>query len=359
MATELFRKRFLAAYRETRRADMFLSGFFTVRPENISDTEKVAIDIERSDEEISPVVNTLEGPTMNTDSQFTTKEFTPPSIEEAMSFDVSELLKRQAGQSEYAATEVSFQAQLLARIIAGMDKLENKIRRNREWQASQILQTGQLALVNAAGVAVYTIDFLPKATHLVTVGTVWGQVGADPLADIEAVCDVIRDDSLQDPDRLVFGSLAFKEFIRDATVILQLDNRRMEMGVIAPKPTGTGGKFMGVLNIGNYQLELWTFNGRGIPPAGTKIPYVAPENVIVMSSGGRLDTVFAGVPRAVPVDPRFEGLLPDRVAIPAAVDLSPNIYSTPNGRQTILELASRPLLIPTAIDSFARIDTGL
>ena len=360
MATELFRKRFLSAYREMRDADQFLAGFFTVRPENISDTEKVAIDIERSEEEISPVVNTVEGPTFNTDNQFTTKEFTPPSIEEAMPFDVSELLKRQAGQSEYAATETSFQAALLARIMRGMNKLENKIRRNREWQASQILQTALLALVDQAGNVVYSIDYLAKAAHFPTAGTTWGVGGSDPLADLESLCDVIRGNSLQDVDRAIFGPAAFREFIRDQNVKDQLDNRRMEFGFVAPEPRGDGGKFQGVINIGNYKIEIWTYNGRGkVPGAGAAIPFVTTGNVILMASSGRLDTVFAGVPRAVPVDPRFSGLLPDRVAVPTAVDIAPNIYGTPNGRQTILELASRPLLIPTAIDSFGTLDTGL
>jgi len=360
MATELFRKRFLSAYRELRSADMFLSGFFTVRPENISDTEKVAIDVVREDEEISPVVNTCEGPTFNVSDQFTTKEFTPPSIEEAMPFDCKEFLKRMAGQNEYEAVNTSFQAQLVARILNGVNILENKIRRNREWQASQILQTGVLALVDEDGNAVYNIDYKPKATHLTTAGVAWTAGGGDPLGDIESLCDVIRDDSLQDADRCIMGAATFNAFMANATVLAQLDNRRMEMGVIAPRPDGTGGKFQGVLNIGNYKLEIWTYNGRGIVPAsGTKTAFVLDDSCIVMSSAGRLDTVFAGVPMATPVDPRFADILPSRVAVPQAVDLAPNIYSTPNGRQTILEVASRPLLIPTAIDSFGRIDSGV
>ena len=353
MATEIFRKRFLAAYREMRDADMFLSGFFTVRPENISPTEKVALDIVRSDEEISPIVNTCEGPTFNTSTQFSTKEFTPPSIEEAMPFDCKELLHRLPGETEYDSTDISFQAQLVSRIMRGMNSLENKIRRNREWQASQILQTGTLTLVDENGDDAYIIDFTPKVTHFVTVGTVWTDSGADPLQDIEGLCDVIRDDSLQDADRCIMGAGAINAFINNTIVKAQLDNRRFEIGTIAPRPTGVGGKFWGVVHVGNYQVEIWSFNGRGLVPGdATKTLMVADDSCIVMASSGRLDTVFAGVPMAVPVDPRFAAFLPDRVAVPRAIDMAPNIYATPNGRQTILEVASRPLLIPTAIDSF-------
>ena len=103
MATEIFRKKFLTAYRESRDADLFLSGFFEVREDNISDTEKVAIDIERTDEEISPIVQTCEGSTANKSIDFTTKEFTPPTINESMAFNCKELLKRLPGETEPGA----------------------------------------------------------------------------------------------------------------------------------------------------------------------------------------------------------------------------------------------------------------
>ena len=57
MATELFRKKMIAAYREMRDAEAFLSGFFLVRPGNISASEKIALDIERWDEDVAPVVS--------------------------------------------------------------------------------------------------------------------------------------------------------------------------------------------------------------------------------------------------------------------------------------------------------------
>ena len=75
------------------------------------------------------------------------------------------------------------------------------------------------------------------------------------------------------------------------------------------------------------------------------------------TSETRFDKLFGGVPRAVPIDPRFAGVLPDRISVPEAADFSPNIYATPNGRQTIIELMSRPLLVPTAVDGYGCLTT--
>ncbi len=358
MATELVRKNMIEAYRQFRLADMFLSSFFVVRNGNISNTEKVSLDIVRGDEQISPIVNTCEGPTFNVAKQFTTKEFTPPSIEEAMPFNCKELLNRLPGTDEYSAADVGFQAQLFTLILEGMNTLEEKIRRNREYQASQILQTGELTLQDENGNDAYTIDYFPKATHFVNAATTWDNASADPFLDIENLADVIRDDSLGDADMVIMGQLAWNAFINNPIVQAQADNRRMFLGNIDPdsSPRGRGGKFMGTWNIGSYNFQIWTFNGRGIVPGSvTKTRFVTPENVIVMTSDARLDTVFAAVPMPVDVDPRFSSVLPGRVAVPRGVDMAPNIYATPNGREVIIEVVSRPLLIPTAIDSFGRI----
>ena len=360
MATEVFRKHMIALYTESRPADMYLSGKFTVKPDGISDTEKVVIDIVRNEENISPVVNTREGPTFNTADAFTTKEFTPPSINEGMALDVKELLKRNPGQTEYDAADMAFQSAMVDKMLTGMGLLEQKIRRNREWQASQILQTGVLDLVDQNGVVNYQVDYLPKATHFPTVGTAWDQAGADPISDIEALADLIRDDSLQDADRCTMGAVAFNAFIRNTIVQAHFDNRRMELGVIAPAPRGEGAKFQGFVEIGNYRFEIWTYNGRGIIP-GDSAPtkFVADASCIVEASSGRIDTVFGGVPVVQNPHPMFASVLPDRISVPQGVDISPNIYSSLNGKETIMELESRPLLVPVAIDSFGNLNTGV
>lgn len=360
MATALFRKNMIAAYREMREPGGFLASFFKIRPGNISDTETVSIDIERSGEEISPVVNTCEGPTWNTDDQFTTKEFTPPTLNEGMPFDCRSLLARMAGTTEYAAADLSFQAQLVMKIMNGMAKLDAKIMRNIDWQASQILQTGLLALVDEDGVANYNIDFKPKSTHFFAAGIAWNVGGSDPLADIEALADLIRNDGKRNANICIMGDVTFNAFSRNAIVQAHFDNRRMDFGAVRPDSRGEDAKFQGFVHIGAYNFEIWTYTGRGVIPGGsTNTNFVSPDSCIVLADSGRLDTVFAGVPTPTTTDPRFADVLPGRISVPSATDVSPNIYSTPNGKQTILELESRPLCIPTAIDSFGRIDSGV
>lgn len=360
MATESFRKRMVAVYRERRSPTRFLSGFFLVRPGNIFDGEKVVIDIVREDEEIAAVVEVCTGPNFAAIDTFTTKEFTPPAFNEGAPFNCYDLLKRMPGTNEYDATNVSWATQLIQRILQAARSAEDKIQRTIELQASQILTLGVLTLLNKAGDTKYIIDFKMKATHLPTAGTAWNAVGATPMADLEALADVIRDDGLADSTDLIFGSDAWAAFLGNADVQVALDSRRGVLAELKPEMRGKGGKFQGTIDIGNYKFNMWTYGGRyNALVTGTKTLYVPKDKVIMLSGDSRLDQLFGGVPRAVPVDPRFAGFLPDRISVPEAVDFSLNIYTTPNGEQTILEVKSRPLLVPTAIDSFGCIATGV
>jgi len=266
---------------------------------------------------------------------------------------------RRPGETQFDATDVGFQTAFVEALLDGMVSLENKMKRNREWQASQILQTGLLDLKDENGNVNYSIDYLAKASHFPTAAAAWS-AGADILGDLESLADVIRDDSLQDADEIWLGSTALGFFLQNTAIQLQLDNRRMEIGSIRPGLLNSGAKFVGTIHVGAYEFNVLTYNGRGIEPGdvpSNKFKFLAADSCIMRASTGRLDTVFAGVPMPVERDPRFEGILPDRISVPQAVDIAPNVYATLNGRQTILELESRPLLIPTAIDSFGNIDT--
>ena len=357
MSVDILRRQMIELYQEMRPPESFLSGKFLVRPGNISDTEEVTLDIERWDEEISPVTVVCTGPTFNTLDQFTTKTFTPPTIDEAMPFSCASLLKRRPGTNEYDATNVQFQAQLVQDILKGMLKLSGKMSRNREWQAAQIFADGKLNLKDEAGNVNYSIDYAPKVSHFTTAGATWQNAGSDVLGDIDEVADVIRDDSKQDADLLIMGETAFEGFMKNTVVLQRFDNRRYEQGGMVAGANMGGAKRQGKISIGSYSYEVYTYNGRGIVPGdSTATRYVDKNHCLVQASSGRLDTVYAGVPVPQTVDPRFAGLLPPRVSVPQAIDVSPHVYCTQNSRETILEMMSRPLLIPTAIDSFGRID---
>lgn len=357
--------RLIKAYNQMAAPVMFFAGFFLSPPENFHATEEVEIDIVRSDEDISIVIQDLNtGYRMNSDDLYTSKGFKPPIHKEAISINSFDLLKRNPGENPFGDTD--FRANLISRMFSGMTKVERKIRRAIELQASQVMQTGVVTLTDINGAALYALDFKPKATHFPTAGTAWNAAGADPLGDISALAEVIRNDGLEDPNQLIFGINAFEAFISNEAVLKRFDNRRMDLGTIVPmEMRGNGGSFRGIVEIGNYRYDVWTYGGRyKDPQTSNKVQFMAPEKVIVRSGQGRMDATFGAIPnigslmgaQATQLLPE----LPGRVSNAAGgMDLFTNAWLTADGEQLLGGVGARPLMIPTAIDTYGCLNTGL
>jgi len=358
-------KRLLRVYLQMAMPTLFLSGKFQSPPENFHSSEEVEIDIIRSDEEVSIVVQDLStGYRMNSDNIYTNKGFKPPINKEAIAINSFDLLKRNAGQNPFESPD--FRTSIIARMFSGMTKVEAKIRRSMELQASQILQTGILTLIDSAGVALYTLDFKPKATHFPTAGIAWGGATSVPLVNISALAEIIRNDGLGDPDELLFGIDAWNAFIADDTVKALLDNRRMDTGAVVPMDKrDNGGTYRGWIDIGNYRYDMWTYGGRyNHPQTGVKTQYISPEKVVVRDSSGRLDATFGAIPNiGRELGVQATNLLPEmpgRISnAGGGMDMFTNAWLSPDGEQLFGGVGVRPLLIPTAIDSFGCLDTGL
>ncbi|MEG1884832.1 MAG: major capsid protein [Alistipes sp.] len=360
-------KKMLAAYiQNSMTPTAFFTGMFQARPENFHETEEVEIDIQRVGEDVAIVVQDITtGYRLNSDDLYTNKGFKPPIFKEAFALNAFDLLKREAGQNPFASA--GFRQNLIARIARNGVKVVNKILRAVELQAAQVMQTGKVDLKNESGAILYTIDYKPKATHFPTVATIWSNAGAKPMSDINAVAEVIRTDGLTDPDMLIFGVNAWMNFSNNADVQKTLDLRRMEgNSIVAMQRLGNGGIYRGTVEIGNYKYDCYTYAGRyKDPQTGSSVQYMDPGKVVVMSSGARLDLTFGAIPNigeAMGTSQRAQLLpeLPGRISSGAAgFDVFTTAWTTNDGEQMFGGFGARPLAIPTAIDSFGCLTTGL
>ena len=358
-------KRMLNAYIQMAGPTMFLSGLFQSPAVNFHTTEEVEIDIIRSDEDVAIVIQDLStGHRMNGDDLYTNKGFKPPIFKEAVALNAFDLLKRMPGQNPFESP--NFRANLITRMFNSMVKIESKIRRALELQASQVLQTGIVTLTDENGVTLYTLDYKPKATHFPTAGIAWGGGTSVPLTDISALAEVIRNDGLGDPDELIFGIDAWNAFQADATVKELLDNRRIDPGAIVPmEKRNNGGTYRGWIEIGNYRYDMWTYGGRyKHPQTGVKTPYIDGGKVVVRDSSGRLDATFGAIPNIGKLlgemGPNLLPELPGRISNAAGgMDLHANAWLSENGEQLFGGVGARPLMIPTAIDTYGCLTTGL
>lgn len=358
-------RRMLALYVQMAQPMLFLSGLFKSPAENFHNTEEVEIDIVRSDEDVSIVIQDLSvGYRMNSEDIYTNKSFKPPIHKEAIPLNSHDLIKRMPGQNPFQNPD--FRINIIERMFRGMTKVERKIRRSVELQASQVLQNGVTTLIDSNGVALYTLDYKPKVTHFPTAGTAWDAAEADILGDLGALANVVRNDGLTTPDTLIMGEDAFEVSMKDTDFIARFNTRRIDLGTIAPMVTrGDGGNYRGVVEIGNYRFDIWTYGARyKHPQTGTKTQFVTPANVIMLSSGARLDATFGSIPNIGQLlnaaNTNLIPELPARLSNAAGgMDLFTNVWLSDNGENLFGGVGARPLMIPTAIDTFGCIRTGV
>ena len=162
------------------------------------------------------------------------------------------------------------------------------------------------------------------------------------------------------------GETAFNEFIASDQVQKHLNGRRIDQGGITPTTRrGDGGNFRGIIDIGNYTYNIWTYGGRyKHPQTGVSTQFIDPGKVIVRASSGRLDATFGAIPnigRELGVNSSVANLLPE---LPGRIsntgrnmDMFTNAWLSPDGEQLFGGVGVRALLIPTAIDTFGCLTT--
>lgn len=351
--------RMIERYMEEAQAPMFLSGFFMSPAQNFHDSEKVEIDVQRDEEDVAIVIQDVSvGPRSNESTLYTNKGFTPPIFHEKGAINAYDLAKRRPGQNPFQ--DPNFGVNALDEAFMIFRKLERKIRRAVELMASQVLQSGVLTLTDNGGATLYTLDFQSKASHFITVATAWALDGTtgDPLSDLESLGDTLRQDGKLLPTRLIFGQSAMNRFLANPKVDALLQHRRADFVRMAPEVRGGGATFRGTIWIGFYEYEIWMYSGFFKDPVtGNPTTYVGSDRVLMMSEGARLDLSFGTIPSFTAPEARALPFLPARMTSEdVGLALDTNSWVTDDGGSLFVSAGTRPLTIPTAIDTFGALD---
>ena len=360
-------QKLLALYQqESYNPKSFFASMFRVTPMSFFNTEAVSLDVIRNDNSVAITVQDVSaGYRMNVESIFSNGEFLPPPFKEAFTVNAFELLKRQPGQNPFEDPDLRLT--LIRKVYRGADAIARKIRRAGELQASQVLLTGKADFKNEKGELLYSLNYNPDSSHFPTAGTPWSSPTANILGDLDTLAATIRKDGGVTPNRLIFGSKAMAAAYANEAFMARLNIRNASFGEIQiPEMQGNGGTYHGKLAIGMYTYELWTYDGTYIDPqTGESIEYMDPGKVLMKSTASRLDAAFGAVPNigellGSSTREQFLPELPPRLSsVAESFDLFFNAWMDERRENLFAGCASRPIYIPTALDSFGALDTGL
>jgi len=339
----------------------FLSSLFKVTPESFTDATEIEIDLVRSGEEVAPVVTDLStGAVTIVEDAFDTAKVPFPVYALDKPVNISELMIRQPNETAYLTEKADWLGRLAKRLVSGFTKMTDMLKRSIELQASQVLQTGTINLTNENGKVIYKLDLKPKASHFPTVAVSWGEEGATPIEDIQAVADVCREDGLADIKNLVMDNKSLENFLKNERVQRDLKMDGLRLGALNPGMVNKGAKYYGYIHVGSYLFDIWVYSST-YNPFGSKEhrKFLADDKVLFLPDFNDLDfrRIFGGIPMVRP-DTTFDQIFgASKVTIDGAYDFKARVYWDQKGDTYVGEMKSRPLCLPVSIDRFACLTT--
>jgi Phage major capsid protein E/Rho termination factor, N-terminal domain len=310
-------------------------------------TSMIEFDFRRGRRKMAPFVAPLIGGKVMERQGYETRFFRAPRIAPARALRTPDLEPRLPGETIYSGrTAADRAAELLAEDSVFLDEA---ISRREEWMCRQVLVNGSITVTAENG---YTnlISFLEygipaqQASNHETVAITWDQATSDPLMDLErARLNTIKASGIS-PNIALFGNTAKETFIRNANVAKYLDNRRFELGSIAPIIESDS-----VVRFGMVPgLELYHYSEYFEDDAGTLFPMLPDPLVMILSTNVQNKIVYGAFTQLEDVRAkRFQTYQTSRI---------PLIYGDEEDGQLFYRLTSCPLPMPTDILGFRIIE---
>lgn len=348
--SDIFQRAMLEAYEEGVSQDpeqYFLSNLF--REEVISPVDEIELDVIRGSRRIAADV-TRGGGVGNTNyvNQYTNKSYKVPLYWEQTPITASMLNKRVPGMDAFRSPAMSEAAKIGYHVGRAQAEQVKKIKRAIELQAAQALQTGIVTLKNADN-----IDFHKDSSLNNVPSTKWDN-GGSPIDDIEALAVEIYQKGKVKPNTAIFSANAWIAFRKNANVQSFFDKRFIEPGLLRPEETVLGATLQGRISIGDFMLNLYTYDGFYENSNGSNVSYMNSETVIVMNSLAMLAKGYGATEVLAESREEYRSLgLPELPEFVAGAFVP--FYYTMYPSTMYAGVQSAPIVIPKAIDTIGTI----
>lgn len=255
-------------------------------------TKAVDIDIIKGKRKMAPFVNPRLPGSLSLREGYTTSTYTPPYIQPKRETTAELVLKRAAGDNPYSTrTPLERAGQLLGKDLRDLD---DEIVRREEWMCAQALTTGKVRVIGE-GVD-DTIDFLMASDHRISLGSgQWGTADSDPIGNLRSWKRKIAKDSGRTANTVAMSGEALDAFQSNATVMKQLNTRRVDMGMIKPEELPDGVTYLGYLNdpgVDLYGYDEWYLAD---DDAAEELPMIPAGGLILGSTSTRNAMLYGAI----------------------------------------------------------------
>lgn len=257
-------------------------------------TKSFLIDIEKKTRFLAPYVRDEEDGKVIARDGYKTITYTPPKIGASRNITAKDLEIRLPGQSivDISAETASSEAVLSGLVIEDMLDLQRSIERREEQQIVEILSTGKV--ITGVG---DDINAPIPAENIFTAaaGDKFDAQNSDPIKWMRKQSrDKVALSGGTSVRRAVFGGQAWDAFVANAAVQTYLNNRRIDLGAIAPREDQD---FPGVTFQGRVEgIDLYTYDEYFFDDKQKKnAPMMPTDRVILLGGNPRFEMHYGAV----------------------------------------------------------------
>lgn len=260
----------------------FKDRYFPTGAGDIFAADKVLTEYRDGDRRMAPFVVERIGDIPVDRRGYAIREYEPPFIAPSRFLSVDDLHKRGFGEALYSGMS---RAERAARIqMQDLTDLENRILRREEWMCAQTMINNACTMqeymdANTVGGNKYVQYYDTTNDASYTVSAQWATWDAME-SDVVAMCDLLANRGLPVND-LVLGSAVWQKAKTFTGLITLLDNRRIELGQIAPQNRYPGVTWVGRLNFDGYDLDIWVVKEQYVNESGVTSLYFPNKSAMV------------------------------------------------------------------------------
>ncbi len=297
----IFTKTLIDVYQQRIYPTDFLSAFF---PSEVALTKEISIQVERMGEKVAlDIIRGSEG-NRNEFAKSTEKIFLPPLYKEYMDMTELDLYDRVLGSQGDAQIPL-FEA-LILDAATRLGDLTDKIRRAKELQCSQVLETGVVNFKNQL-----SVDYKRKAASLVDLSAPpsgyssgYWSTNSDLFNQLEQACLFLRQVGRSGDGMFIAicGSQALHDLLANTVFTTRQNLFSMALDAVhGPVRAGNGATYHGTLTCGSFKVALWAYPQFYDDPnnSNASTAYVNSKKVILIPEKPRFKMAHAAVPRLI------------------------------------------------------------
>ncbi len=271
----------------TPKASFFRDRYFTTGAGDVFASDKVLAEYRKGDRRMAPFVSQRVGDIPLDRRGYTVHEYEPAYIAPSRVLTMDDLKKRGFGEALYAN---STPAQRAARLLRDdLTDLESFIARREEWMCAQTMIHNACEMqtyvdATTTGEKLYVCFYDGEVSeHTFTVSDKWDADGGNYRFDIRAMCRMLSMRGLPATD-LLLGTEVADFLLEDKHTAELLDKNSgiyFGNGLREQLTAYDGVTFLGVLNFGGHNLNVFSVDERYLDDDGKDKPILDPRDVIV------------------------------------------------------------------------------